>query len=964
MAETVNDYMETDLGNVAPNPRGEYSETAAYEYLDLVAYAGGSYLCIQEDGTVAGTAPEKGMDTDIWQVVSLPGELTPEYVAMHDDVVNKAASVAEDAKNVASDREQVEGMKENVAALQEQVRQDAEETKKNRESSAGFASLAEESRKSASESEENIRMLVDGFDTHVEEQKQAAEEDITDSRQTAIKAIAAQQVLSTNAVKAEGEKAIQQTAEDAASTAADREAVTELAGTVSEQASKAAQDAAQTASDKAETAAYKENAKESKEQAVAAADSVKDIVAQVQQNTADLIEKAPVMVETVTSYAGEDVCVTDSAEMPLQGLKIYGRSWQETTTGKNLCSIKSVQLAVDKVNSKIVPWTKKSRIYFSADTEAVDNSYLYILIRYYDKDKNILGTNGYAGMITGGRTERSFGGTGAGTDGGNVDLTIVEYVRTEIGMTDVSTSSFIDNIMLCDEANLPYEPYTGGKPSPSLDYPQEIESVGRVLSTGKNLLNADEYYSEFKQDDGTYKGIISKIYSKHIMVTKDMLGKSFAFSIEVIVPSNLTYAIIQCVTNGAASFSNRVVGGNVGKMNVVFCPETLDDYLCITYGSGGGAELVFYNLQLEEGSVATSYEPYTGGAPGLYEKDVEIGLTGKNLFDDNAVLKGYYINDTSGDTMVESGSYSSDYIPVVAGKSYRIETLEGVKGQWGAFYDINKTYISGILGYMNKNIIAPDNAAYMRLTISNYNSNSNFANNFFVVQTDSKISPTDFEPYKQPQSLSITTLTGLPAIPVPTGTSGITYTDADGQAWIADEIDFARGKYIQRVWQAEFDGSKDENWKVYEVHKGFNIQALTEEARSKRGFSNSLKIASSLTESSESVIIGYNSKNIYILNSSFYDNSLNDNGLSNWKAHLAEHPLKVMTYLDTPVETDLSEEQLQAYRSIRSNKPTTIFSNDAGAQMDVSYAIDTKTYIDNKFAELASAIVSSASESE
>ena len=44
MAETVNDYNETDLGNVAPNPQGDYSETGEYEYLDLVAYAGGSYM--------------------------------------------------------------------------------------------------------------------------------------------------------------------------------------------------------------------------------------------------------------------------------------------------------------------------------------------------------------------------------------------------------------------------------------------------------------------------------------------------------------------------------------------------------------------------------------------------------------------------------------------------------------------------------------------------------------------------------------------------------------------------------------------------------------------------------------------------------------------------------------------------------------------------------------------------------
>ena len=44
--ESENKYIETDLGNVAPNPRGEYESAATYEYLDLVEYGGGSYLCV------------------------------------------------------------------------------------------------------------------------------------------------------------------------------------------------------------------------------------------------------------------------------------------------------------------------------------------------------------------------------------------------------------------------------------------------------------------------------------------------------------------------------------------------------------------------------------------------------------------------------------------------------------------------------------------------------------------------------------------------------------------------------------------------------------------------------------------------------------------------------------------------------------------------------------------------------
>lgn len=94
--ETENRYIETDLGNVAPNPRGDYSAETTYEYLDLVVYKGGSYLCVAD--TSQGTAPEPGKTTAVWQVLTLPGDLTPEYVAIHDDVVNKAASAAEDAE--------------------------------------------------------------------------------------------------------------------------------------------------------------------------------------------------------------------------------------------------------------------------------------------------------------------------------------------------------------------------------------------------------------------------------------------------------------------------------------------------------------------------------------------------------------------------------------------------------------------------------------------------------------------------------------------------------------------------------------------------------------------------------------------------------------------------------------------------------------------------------------------------
>ena len=42
-------------------------------------------------------------------------------------------------------------------------------------------------------------------------------------------------------------------------------------------------------------------------------------------------------------------------------------------------------------------------------------------------------------------------------------------------------------------------------------------------------------------------------------------------------------------------------------------------------------ENVISEIQLQEGNIATSYEPYTGGVPALYQKNIEVKLTGKNL---------------------------------------------------------------------------------------------------------------------------------------------------------------------------------------------------------------------------------------------------------------------------------------------------------------------------------------------
>lgn len=202
MSTTENNYQETDLGNVSLNPRGEYDPGASYEYLDTVSYQGGSYTCLAELGTtITGIAPDPGRNTDAWQMLTLPGDLKPEYITMHDDTVNHARQ-AESSRLAAELAQQAaEDAQADIQQLHTDTRQAATEAGQSRDSAAGYAQSADASRKAAAESEQNINAQVTGFDTKVSESVTQAQEEIATTRQQAIRAVASQQVTSTQAVK-------------------------------------------------------------------------------------------------------------------------------------------------------------------------------------------------------------------------------------------------------------------------------------------------------------------------------------------------------------------------------------------------------------------------------------------------------------------------------------------------------------------------------------------------------------------------------------------------------------------------------------------------------------------------------------------------------------------------------------------------------------------------------------------
>lgn len=197
---------------------------------------------------------------------------------------------------------------------------------------------------------------------------------------------------------------------------------------------------------------------------------------------------------------------------------------------------------------------------------------------------------------------------------------------------------------------------------------------------------------------------------------------------------------------------------------------------------------------------------------------------------------------------------------------------------------------------------------------------------------------TAYEPYKTPQTLTLSTPGGLPGVPVD---SGGNYTDESGQQWICDEVDLARGKYVQRVKSVTFDGS--ENWGIKSSDKGnqyFSCDSkkpdYAENSPNMNGLSNMVKVVRY-----DSIDIHGNNNVIswifyWRLRLSNLDISAGAT-VDDLKQFLSSNPITVYYTAQSPIETDLPAEEIAAYQALHTYTPNTSVGNDAGAWMQVGY---------------------------
>lgn len=194
-----------------------------------------------------------------------------------------------------------------------------------------------------------------------------------------------------------------------------------------------------------------------------------------------------------------------------------------------------------------------------------------------------------------------------------------------------------------------------------------------------------------------------------------------------------------------------------------------------------------------------------------------------------------------------------------------------------------------------------------------------------------------YKPYRDPQSLTLQTPNGLPGVPV---SKDGNYTDSNGQQWVCDEIDLGRGKYVQRV-------AIEKNSGGWELKPSSDISGRFFQPRLTNVFQTAVKTAvcnianfvSWGAPTNDIYAFALNKKVIYFSPPKGAEITAEE---LNAKLNSLSFPVVVVGELATPIERDLTPEEIAAYKALRTYGPTTVVSNDAGAEMEVTYVADRK----------------------
>ena len=184
------------------------------------------------------------------------------------------------------------------------------------------------------------------------------------------------------------------------------------------------------------------------------------------------------------------------------------------------------------------------------------------------------------------------------------------------------------------------------------------------------------------------------------------------------------------------------------------------------------------------------------------------------------------------------------------------------------------------------------------------------------------------------QTLTLQTPNALPGIPV--ASSG-NYTDESGQHWVCDEVDLTRGVRVQRITKIKVTSSLSWQTTGNAVDRYFAWFS---------GIYTSNVLCTHFSTALGSETVGgaiANQNNLV----GFAFAEKGTTTLDDFKQFLDENDVFIWAALATPVETDISADEVAAYKALTTYAPTTVISVSGGAGATVTYQRDVTIVIKN-----------------